>query len=48
MSAEANTRNTDVAQDAAEILRLQILQQAQTSLLAQANQNQSLVLQLLQ
>jgi flagellin len=48
MTAEANTRNTDVAQDAAEILRLQILQQAQTSLLAQANQNTSLVLQLLQ
>jgi flagellin len=47
LSAEANTRNTDVAQDAAEILRLQILQQAQTSLLAQANQNTSLVLQLL-
>lgn len=48
LSAEANTRNTDVAQDAAEILRLQILQQAQTSLLAQANQSASLVLQLLQ
>jgi flagellin len=48
MNAEAKQRNTDVAQDAAEILRLQIVQQAQTSLLAQANQSASLVLQLLQ
>jgi flagellin len=47
LAAEANQRDSDVAQDAADLLRLQILQQTQASLLAQANQSASLVLSLL-
>jgi flagellin len=38
LAAEANIRDTDVAADATELVRLQVLQQTQTSLLAQANQ----------
>ncbi len=38
LAAEADVRDADVAADATELVRLQVLQQAQTSLLAQANQ----------
>jgi flagellin len=47
LTAESNQRDSDVAQDAADLLRLQIIQQTQASLLAQANQSASLVLSLL-
>jgi flagellin len=47
LAAESNQRDSDVAQDAADLLRLQIIQQTQASLLAQANQSASLVLSLL-
>jgi flagellin len=46
-SAEAQIRDTDVAADAAELTRLGILQQAGSSILAQANQQPSLALSLL-
>lgn len=48
MSAEARIRDADVAFEAAELTRLNILQQAGTAILAQANQQPSLALQLLQ
>jgi flagellin len=47
VAAEAAIRDSDVASDAAEMLRLQILAQTQTAILAQANQQPALVLKLL-
>lgn len=47
-SAEGRIRDTDVASDAAELTRLNILQQAGTSVLAQANQQPQIALKLLQ
>ena len=46
-AAESNLRDADTAKDVAEFTRLQVLQQAQAALLAQANQLPSLVLKLL-
>ena len=46
-SAESQIRDTDVAQQAAELTRLNILQQAGSAVLAQANQQPSLALSLL-
>jgi flagellin len=46
-AAESRIRDTDVAADAAELTRLNILQQAGASVLAQANQVPSLALSLL-
>jgi flagellin len=46
-AAESNLRDADTAQDVAEFTRLQVLQQSQAALLAQANQVPSLVLKLL-
>ncbi len=47
-AAESRIRDVDVASEAAELTRLNILQQAATSVLAQANQQPSLALSLLQ
>ena len=47
-AAESRSRDVDVAQEAAELTRLNILQQAGTAILAQANQQPQLALQLLQ
>jgi flagellin len=47
MAAESRIRDADVAYEAAELTRLNILQQAGTAILAQANQQPQLVLQLL-
>ena len=47
-SAESRIRDADVAQEAAELTRLTILQQAGTAILAQANQQPNLALRLLQ
>lgn len=47
-SAESRIRDVDVASEAAELTRLNILQQAATAMLAQANQQPQLALQLLQ
>ena len=46
-AAESRIRDVDVAQEAAELTRLTILQQAGTAILAQANQQPQLALQLL-
>lgn len=46
-SAESNIRDSDTARDVAEFTRLQVLQQTQAALLAQANQQPSLALKLL-
>lgn len=46
-SAESRIRDADVAAEAAELARLNILQQAGTAILAQANQQPQLALQLL-
>ncbi len=46
-SAESRIRDVDVAAEAAELTRLNILQQAGASVLAQANQQPTLALQLL-
>ena len=48
MAAESTIRDTNVAEEAAELTRLNILQQAGVAILAQANQQPSLALQLLQ
>jgi flagellin len=48
MSAESRIRDVDVAFEAAELTRLNILQQASASVLAQANQQPALALTLLQ
>jgi flagellin len=47
-AAESRIRDVDVASEAAELTRLTILQQAGTAILAQANQQPSLALRLLQ
>jgi flagellin len=47
-AAESRIRDVDVAAEAAELTRLSILQQAGTAILAQANQQPQLALQLLQ
>jgi len=47
MAAESRIRDVDVAGEAAELTRLNILQQAGASVLAQANQQPELALQLL-
>lgn len=46
-AAESRIRDTDVASEAAELTRLNILQQAGSAVLAQANQQPQLALQLL-
>lgn len=46
-AAESRIRDADVAAESAELARLNILQQAGTAILAQANQQPQLVLQLL-
>lgn len=46
-AAESRIRDVDVAEEAAELTRLNILQQAGTAILAQANQQPQLALQLL-
>lgn len=46
-AAESNLRDADTAKDVAEFTRLQVLQQSQAALLAQANQVPALVLKLL-
>jgi flagellin len=46
-AAESRIRDVDVAQEAAELTRLNILQSAGASVLAQANQAPALALQLL-
>lgn len=48
IAAESRIRDADIAQEVAEMVRLQVLQQATTAVLAQANQQPQLVLQLLQ
>jgi flagellin len=47
-ASESRIRNTDIAAEAAELTRNQILQQSAATVLAQANQSPSLALQLLQ
>jgi flagellin len=47
MGAESRIRDADIAAEAAELTRLNILQQAGTAILAQANQQPQLALQLL-
>ena len=47
-AAESRIRDVDVASEAAELTRLNILQQAATAMVAQANQQPGLALQLLQ
>lgn len=47
-AAESRIRDVDVASEAAELTRLNILQQAGTAILAQANQQPQLALRLLQ
>ncbi len=46
-SAESRIRNTDVAKEAANLAKYQILQSASASILSQANQSSSLALQLI-
>lgn len=46
-SAKSQILDTDFAQETAELVRTQILQQAQTAVLSQANSSLSLILQLL-
>ncbi len=48
LAAESRIRDVDVASEAAELTRLNILQQASASVLAQANQQPALALTLLQ
>ncbi len=47
LNAESRIRDADVAQESANLVRLQILQKATTAVLAQANQQPTLVLMLL-
>jgi len=47
VAAESRIRDADIAQEAAEMVRLQVLQQAGAAVLAQANQQPTLVLKLL-
>jgi flagellin len=46
-AAEGKIRNADIAQEVAEMVRLQVLQQSGTAILAQANQQPAVVLKLL-
>jgi flagellin len=46
-ASESRIRDVDVAEEAANLTRLNILQQAGTAVLAQANQLPSLALQIL-
>ena len=46
-AAESRIRDADIAKEAAELVRTQILQQAASAVLAQANQQPALALQLL-
>ena len=46
-TAVSSIRDADLASDSAELVRLQVLQQSQTALLGQANQQPSLILKLL-
>lgn len=48
IAAESRIRDADVAQEVANMVRLQVLQQSTTAVLAQANQQPSVVLALLQ
>lgn len=48
IAAESRIRDVDVAKESAELSRLSILQQAGTAVLAQANQQPALALQLIQ
>lgn len=48
IAAESRIRDVDVAQEVAEMIRLQVLQQAGTAVLAQANLQPQVVLRLLQ
>ncbi len=48
VAAEARIRDVDVAQEVAEMVRLQVLQQSQAAVLAQANQQPAIALSLLQ
>ena len=48
LAAEGRIRDADIAQETAEMTRLQVLQQAGTAVLAQANQEPARVLDLLQ
>jgi len=48
VAAESRIRDADIAQEAADLVRLQVLQQANVAVLAQANQQPQLALQLLQ
>lgn len=48
IAAESRIRDVDVAQEVAEMVRLQVLQQAGTAVLAQANLQPQVVLRLLQ
>lgn len=47
LKAESTIRDADIAQEVAEMVRLQVIQQASTAILAQANLQPQLVLQLL-
>ncbi|MBX7139400.1 MAG: flagellin FliC [Oligoflexia bacterium] len=47
VAAEGQIRDADIAQEVAEMVRLQVLQQSATAILAQANQQPKLVLELL-
>jgi len=47
LAAESRIRDADVAQEVADMVRLQVLQQAGTAVLAQVNQNPARVLDLL-
>jgi flagellin len=46
-ASESRIRNVDVAAESAELVRNQILQQASSTILGQANQSPQLALQLL-
>jgi flagellin len=48
VAAESRIRDADVAEEVAEMVRLQVLQQAQTAVLAQANQQPGVALRLLE
>ena len=47
IAAESRVRDADIAQEVAELVRLQVLQQANTAVLAQANQQPGITLALL-
>ncbi|MCB0320377.1 MAG: flagellin, partial [Bdellovibrionales bacterium] len=48
LAAESRIRDADVAYEVAQMVRLQVLQQAGTAMLAQANQQPAVALSLLQ